>query len=149
MKAITAAYNIMPFMPWVYKRNYDRMISPVPGSEYYDNDVPYEGVHINFVNSLQAVSGWDFEVEYVHGSRASRKVHPSSPGTAAVQDVMDGLVDVAIGPTGRDFFFLRTSRMLLCLVIKEVICSCIISCFSFFYRERLKMTSFTMPIRKL
>ena len=95
MKAITAAYNIMP---WVYKRNYDGMIPPVPGSEYYDNDVPYEGVHINFVNSLQAVSGGDFEVEYAHGSRASSKVHPSSPGTAAVQDVMDGLVDIAIGP---------------------------------------------------
>jgi len=95
MKAITAAYNIMP---WVYKRNYNGDIPPVPGLEYYDNAMPYEGVHINFVKSLQAVADGDFSVEYVHGSKASRKVHPSSPGTAAVQDVADGLVDIAIGP---------------------------------------------------
>lgn len=95
MKAITAAYNIMP---WVYKQNYEGEIPVVPGDEYYDNDMPYGGVHINFVKSLQNVADGDFTVEFIHGSKASRKVHPSSPGTAAVQDVADGLVDIAVGP---------------------------------------------------
>ena len=58
--------------------------------------VPHEGVHIDFVKSLQDISGGDFTVEYTHGSRASRLVHPSSPGTAAVQDVADGLVGKCI-----------------------------------------------------
>ena len=34
MKAIAAAYNIMP---WVYKRDYEGSIPKVPGREYYDN----------------------------------------------------------------------------------------------------------------
>ena len=54
--------------------------------------VPHEGVHIDFVKSLQDISGGDFAVEYIHGSRASRLAHPSSPGSAAVQDVVDGIV---------------------------------------------------------
>lgn len=60
--------------------------------------VPYEGVHINYVKALQEASDGDFTIDFIHGSRASRRVHPSSPGTAAVQDVADGLADIAIGP---------------------------------------------------
>jgi len=84
----------------------------------HDYSVPHEGAHINFVKSLEGIADGDFDVNYVHGSRASLLLHPSSPGTAAVQDVADGLVDIVIGPiwiTG----------------------------------GRLKMTSFTMPIREL
>jgi len=36
--------------------------------------VPYEGVHINYVNSLQSISNGDFTVKYVHGSKGSMKV---------------------------------------------------------------------------
>ena len=116
MKAIAAAYNIMP---WVYKRDYEGNIPKVPGREYYDNrreqvisscvthcvifgscasypnpmkfhncSMPAEGVNLNFVHSLQGIAEGGFTVDYVHGSRASRVVHPSSPGTAAVQGKM-------------------------------------------------------------
>ncbi|KAL9181674.1 hypothetical protein ACHAXT_012017 [Thalassiosira profunda] len=95
MTAIAPNYNILP---WVYTRDYDGTIPAVPGEEYYDANVPPEGVHINFVNALQKMSDEDFTVSYVPGSRASAKVHPSSPGNAAVQDVVDGIADIAIGP---------------------------------------------------
>ncbi|KAL7533811.1 hypothetical protein ACHAXR_005454, partial [Thalassiosira sp. AJA248-18] len=95
LTAITAAYNILPF---VFKRDYNGDIPMAPGEEYYNNSVPYEGVHINYAKSLEAAAEGDFTLKFIHGSRASKVVHPSSPGNAAVQDVADGLVDIAIGP---------------------------------------------------
>jgi len=118
MIAITAAYNIVPY---VYKRdptNGVNNIPVVPGEEYYNNTIPHEGVHINYVRALQKISVGDFTANFVHGSKASiTRVHPGSPGNAAVQDVADGLVDIAVGPiwiTG----------------------------------DRLKMTTFTMPVQQ-
>eukprot|EP00580_Thalassiosira_gravida_P005994 CAMPEP_0201655548 /NCGR_PEP_ID=MMETSP0493-20130528/46064_1 /ASSEMBLY_ACC=CAM_ASM_000838 /TAXON_ID=420259 /ORGANISM="Thalassiosira gravida, Strain GMp14c1" /LENGTH=670 /DNA_ID=CAMNT_0048132137 /DNA_START=1151 /DNA_END=3160 /DNA_ORIENTATION=- len=114
LKAITAAYNIVPY---VYKRNSNGDIPEVPGEEYYNNTIPYEGVHINYVKSLQQISNGDFDVDFVHGSRASiSRIHRGSPGNAAVQDVADGLVDIAIGP-----FWITGAR--------------------------LKRTAFTMPVQ--
>jgi len=96
LKVITPAFNIVPY---VYKRNSNGDIPVVPGTEYYNNTIPYEGVHINYVKSLQQISNGDFDVEFVHGSRASlSRMHPTSPGNAAIQDVADGLVDIVIGP---------------------------------------------------
>lgn len=63
-----------------------------------NGSVPYEGVHINFVRALEKISEGDFAVNFVHGSKSSRDLYPDAPGTAAVQDVADGLADIAVGP---------------------------------------------------
>lgn len=50
------------------------------------------------MKAIERISGGDFKVEYTHGSRASHVVHPASGGTARVQDVADGLVDMSVAP---------------------------------------------------
>lgn len=52
------------------------------------------------------IANGDFTMEYTSGSKAARKVHPTSAFTAAIQDVEDGLIDGSIGP-----FWITSSRL--------------------------------------
>lgn len=58
----------------------------------------YGGVLHDFVQGISRFSDGDFKVEYSHGSRVSAILHPDSTGTASVQDVADGLVDLVVAP---------------------------------------------------
>ena len=85
---------------------------------YFDDTIPYGGIYIDYVNSVVNISKGDIQsVAFTHTSRASLKRFSDSRYDAAVRDVENGLVDMAVGP------FLITE-------------------------ERLKMTSFTVPLSK-
>ena len=58
------------------------------------------------MKSLQAVANGDFTVNWFHGSRASKNLYPSSPGNQVIQDVVDGVLDIAVGP-----FWMTPSRL--------------------------------------
>lgn len=97
IQSAVAAY-IPPIM---YKRNSDGDTLDLKGmgDEYYDDAVPYEGIYANYIEEIIKISNGDIKnVTYTHGSRASRVIHPKSMYTATVQDVADGLVDMAVGP---------------------------------------------------
>ena len=67
--------------------------------KYNDNSVPFEGVYINYINDIKKIAGGDIKnIVYTPRSKASGIVHPYSSYTAAVQDIEDGIVDMAIGP---------------------------------------------------
>eukprot|EP00984_Skeletonema_dohrnii_P002871 scaffold976_cov102-Skeletonema_dohrnii-CCMP3373.AAC.10 len=74
---------------------------------YFDDTIPFSGVYIDYMNSIVQLSKGDIQnVTFTHTSRASSKQYPSSSFTAAVQDVENGLVDMAVGPfwiTGQRF----------------------------------------------
>ena len=95
IKAAIPSYTL----PFIYKRSPadDDILSEI-GEEYYEDSVPFEGVHIEFVRSLQSVADGEFNVTYTHGTRANKLIHKTSAYTAAVQDIEDGLVDLAVGP---------------------------------------------------
>ncbi|KAL7550375.1 hypothetical protein ACHAWF_013616 [Thalassiosira exigua] len=86
------------FPPYHYKRNENGDVLSAPGEEYWNASVPFEGAMVDYLDELQTLSEGDFEVEWTHGSKASKLVHPSSSYTAVAQDVKDGLVDMAVGP---------------------------------------------------
>ena len=66
---------------------------------YFDDSIPYGGIYIDYVNSLVNISNGDIEnMSFTHTSRASLKRYPASTFTAAVRDVENGLVDMAVGP---------------------------------------------------
>mmetsp|Transcript_34735 Transcript_34735/g.56767 ORF Transcript_34735/g.56767 Transcript_34735/m.56767 type:complete len:669 (+) Transcript_34735:46-2052(+) len=104
-------------LPMLYKRDPSSgEIQSAPGSEYYDDNVPYDGVYLHYTKKIVEISNGDIRnLTFTHRSKASGDLHPSSSFTAAVQDLKDGLVDMAVGP------FWITG-------------------------QRLKMTSFTIPI---
>lgn len=69
-------------------------------SSHFDSyvfSVPYKGVLPDFMQSLQDLSMGDINVTYTYGSRSSKLLYPFSAYTAAIQDIKDGLVDMAIG----------------------------------------------------
>lgn len=86
------------FPPYHYKRNGEGEILSLPGEEYWNVSIPYEGVMIDYLDQVQALADGDFTIEWTFGSKASRLVHPSSAYTASVQDIQDGLIDMAVGP---------------------------------------------------
>ncbi|KAK1739248.1 ionotropic glutamate receptor family protein [Skeletonema marinoi] len=66
---------------------------------YSDDTIPFGGIYIDYINELVKISNGDIQnVTFTHTSRASLKQYPSSRFTAAVQDVENGLVDMAVGP---------------------------------------------------
>ena len=66
---------------------------------YFDDTIPFGGVYLDYMNDIVKLSNGDIQnVTYTHTSRASMKQYPSSKFTAAVQDVENGLVDMAVGP---------------------------------------------------
>ena len=68
------------------------------GQNMFNESVPFEGATINFFNSLEDLADGDFSIAYTHGSKAANNLYPTSSYTAAIQDVEDGLVDLAVGP---------------------------------------------------
>ena len=87
------------FPPYHYKRNVNTgEILSEPGEEYWNTSIPFEGAMIDYLDQLQQLADGDFDVQYTFGSKASKLVHPSSSYTAIVQDVKDGLIDMAVGP---------------------------------------------------
>ena len=66
---------------------------------YFNDSIPFRGLYIDYINSLVSISNGDITgVNFTHTSRASLKRYPTSSFTAAVQDVENGLVDMAVGP---------------------------------------------------
>ena len=98
------------FPPYNYKRSPTGDILVVAGEGHYDNrwacfcnnssitdystkchhnmtfclwhSVPYEGVLINYLKSLEEISNGDFSLSFTYGSKASELVHPKSAYTA-------------------------------------------------------------------
>ena len=88
-------------LPYMYKRDSSGEIIPPEetGDEYFDDSIPYEGLYINYAKSIMEISNGDIRsMNFTHPSRASIILHPTSKFTAAVQDIEDGLVDMAVGP---------------------------------------------------
>ena len=66
---------------------------------YFDDTIPFGGLYIDYINSLTDMSnGYIQNVTYTHTSRANLKRYPEESYTAAVQDVKNGLADMAVGP---------------------------------------------------
>jgi len=86
------------FYPYNYKRNELGEVLSEPGEEYWNNSIPFEGAMVEYLDQLQTLAKGDFNVEWTFGSKSSMLIHPNSPYTASVQDVQDGLVDMALGP---------------------------------------------------
>eukprot|EP00585_Thalassiosira_rotula_P003175 CAMPEP_0196133054 /NCGR_PEP_ID=MMETSP0910-20130528/2434_1 /TAXON_ID=49265 /ORGANISM="Thalassiosira rotula, Strain GSO102" /LENGTH=940 /DNA_ID=CAMNT_0041392735 /DNA_START=39 /DNA_END=2861 /DNA_ORIENTATION=+ len=83
--------------PIMYKRDRTGKILSKPGPEYYDSSVKYEGAIIEYLNELKRISKGKLNIEYTFGSGAGKKMHSESKYTAAVQDIADGLADMAVG----------------------------------------------------
>mmetsp|Transcript_5441 Transcript_5441/g.13625 ORF Transcript_5441/g.13625 Transcript_5441/m.13625 type:complete len:357 (+) Transcript_5441:326-1396(+) len=84
--------------PLIFKAIPSSDILAVQEDEYYNNSVPYEGVLNDYMDALVHTSNGNFNVTYTFGSKASRLLHPTSPWTAVIQDVKDGLIDMGLGP---------------------------------------------------
>jgi len=101
LNGISILANIPSYnSPMMYKKDpFSGEIITTAGDDYYDNSLPYEGVYINYIKKLLKLSNGDIKnITYTHRSKSSGIVHPSSSFTAAVQDVEDGLVHMAVGP---------------------------------------------------
>jgi len=84
----------LPDGTFMYKRADDS-----DNTYYFDDTIPFGGVYVDYMNSIVQLSNGDIQnMTYTHTSRASMKQYPSSSFTAAVQDVENGLVDMAVGP---------------------------------------------------
>ena len=81
--------------PMLYKQLPDGTRTDV----YFDDSVPFGGIYIDYINELVKISNGDIQnVTSTHISKGSLKRYPASSFTAAVQDVENGLVDMAVGP---------------------------------------------------
>ncbi|KAL7526580.1 hypothetical protein ACHAXR_005246 [Thalassiosira sp. AJA248-18] len=85
--------------PLMYKRSPsgDILTSDTVGAEYYNSSVPFEGVFVNYLDNLMSIADADLNINYTFGSKAGRRVYSSTKYTAAIQDIQDGLADMAIG----------------------------------------------------
>ena len=69
------------------------------GEEYFNDSIPFTGLYIDYINSLVQISNEDIQnVTFTHTSKANLKRYSASSFTAAVRDVENGLVDMAVGP---------------------------------------------------
>ena len=83
----------------MYKRDSNGDILIERGDEYYNDNIPYEGVYIHFAKQIMDLTGGDIKsMNFTHRSKVSDIEHPTSSFTAAIQDVKNGLVDMAVGP---------------------------------------------------
>ena len=90
-------FHSFPFLV-MYKRDSSGEIIPPEerGDEFFNDNIPFEGMYINFAKSIVEISNGDIRsMNFTHRSRVSSIVHPTSSFTAAVQDIEDGLVDMA------------------------------------------------------
>jgi len=68
-------------------------------TRYFNDTIPFGGLYVDYLNTIKDLSNGDIQnVTYTHTSKASLKMYPTSSFTAAVQDVENGLVDMALGP---------------------------------------------------
>eukprot|EP00984_Skeletonema_dohrnii_P024491 scaffold13616_cov98-Skeletonema_dohrnii-CCMP3373.AAC.2 len=94
---IAAVVPASPY-PNVYKQLPDGTKLNGFSDEYFDDTVPFGGIYINYINELVKISNGDIQnVTSTHISRGSLKRYPASSFTAAVQDVENGLADMAVG----------------------------------------------------
>mmetsp|Transcript_4400 Transcript_4400/g.9924 ORF Transcript_4400/g.9924 Transcript_4400/m.9924 type:complete len:369 (+) Transcript_4400:242-1348(+) len=93
---ITATSPTAYAVPYIFKRSPSGDILAEAGNEYYNNSVPFEGVLVNYLNSLQDLADGDFKITWMYGSKASNMIHPTSSFTAVVQDIEDGLLDMGV-----------------------------------------------------
>lgn len=91
----TASYVVSPM---VYKTDINGEVLVAGSPEYKNDSVPFEGVYISYMEELMSLSKGDIAINYTHRSNSADNMYPTSAGTAAVQDVADGLLDMAIGP---------------------------------------------------
>lgn len=90
---------IYAITPMVYKRGTDGEILDKRAPEYKIDSVPFEGMYIEYARELMSITNGDIAmINYTHRSNSADVNHPDSPGTATVQDIADGLIDMAIGP---------------------------------------------------
>lgn len=79
--------------PMVFKNDANGVNLGTGSPEYKDDSVPFEGVYIDYAEELMRVSNGDIAmINYTHRSNAADLGYPSSPGTATVQVVADGLI---------------------------------------------------------
>lgn len=97
---VTIRANVASYLEsMIYKSDSDGEIIKSPGSEYYNDSIPFEGIYPSYIQDLIRLSGGDIKnITYTHRSKASSVVHPASSYTAAIQDIADGIVDMAVGP---------------------------------------------------
>jgi hypothetical protein len=91
----TASYVVSPM---IYKTDANGDLLIAGSAEYKNDSVPFEGVYIDYMKQLIGVANGDIAIKYTHRSATADHMYPESAGTAAVQDVADGLLDMAIGP---------------------------------------------------
>jgi hypothetical protein len=83
--------------PMVFKQNTNGEGLAIGSPEYKDDSIPFTGVYIDYAEKLMQVSNGDIAmINYTHRSNAADFGYPSSPGTATVQDVADGLIGMSI-----------------------------------------------------
>jgi len=101
MNNITIRANVPKYMiPMIYKKDpLNGEILASAGNEYYNNSLPFKGIYADYMKKLVKISNGDFRnIIYTYRSKSSSLLHPNSSFTAAVQDIMDGLVDMSVGP---------------------------------------------------
>jgi len=100
---VPASYQV----PNVYKRSASGDILLDRGDEYYNDSVPFEGLYVSLMKDLIRISNGDIkDISYTHTSKASIAKHSSSKYTAAVQDIENGIVDMAVAP-----FWITAARL--------------------------------------
>ena len=92
------------------------------------DSIPFEGVFVNYLNKLEDIADGDFKVEYMHGSKVSKNIHPKSSYTATVQDIEDGLIDMAVAN-----FWITGERLEMAAFTKPLCKICFSSSFTPFY----------------
>ena len=74
----------------MYKRDSNGILIE-RGDEYYNDNIPYEGVYIHFAKQIMDLTGGDIKsIIFTHRSKVSDIEHPTSSFTAAVLDIQDG-----------------------------------------------------------
>ena len=82
----------------MYKRDSNGGILTERGDEYYNDSIPFEGVYIHYLKQIMKFSDGDIKsLNFTHRSKVSDIEHPTSTYTATIQDIADGVIDMAVG----------------------------------------------------
>lgn len=87
--------------PTHYKRNptTGAVYEDGKGAAYYDDTIKYEGAYVDYMEAVQreaAKQGSNFKIVYTHISDWSANLNHSSSWTAAIYDIEQGRVDMAL-----------------------------------------------------
>ncbi|EJK46726.1 hypothetical protein THAOC_34592, partial [Thalassiosira oceanica] len=140
---IDLVVNVPTYLfPMLYKRdNVTDEVLTSTGYEYFNNNIPYEGVYPAYFERIRKMSNGDIKsitfMLSTHVSKAAKLAHPSSSFTAAVSDIQHGLADMSNGVS----LSWKPARVALLVLTAG-------QCNQPFWvtAQRLKMTSFTIPI---